>query len=163
MNITQLLGSESTAYILGRWGIATGGAPLLVGEIGVVRINSELHAGEGAYIFLDDERNPGDVTWIQYEPGIQWVITRSFREFVELSRACRSIAFVSFDHDLADFSNGREYSGYDCAKWLVEHCEGHRMSLPRWVTHTQNPVGAENINTYLKNYHRFAALNNLNT
>lgn len=50
---------------------------------------------------------------------------------------------VFLDHDLGE----NEKSGYDVAKFMVEH--GIKVGLV--VIHTMNPVGADNIHTLLRN------------
>lgn len=103
-------------------------------------------------LFLDDERNPQDATWMQYPENIEWVVVRTFSEF---AKAVQSGVFdlMSFDHDLQDFSKGSEMTGYDCLKFYcnfllcVEDC-----FLPQVVVHSMNPIGKVNILTYWKNY-----------
>jgi hypothetical protein len=121
-------------------------------------------------IFLDDERNPINVTWVEL-PLVPWVIVRNYDEF------CRTIRFdglpdlISFDHDLGDeayqeaFKNNlktfdytkvREKTGYDCALWLVNYCLDRRVNLPQYYIHTMNPIGAENITKLFESYQRSA-------
>ncbi|GAB3824380.1 cyclic-phosphate processing receiver domain-containing protein [Hymenobacter jeollabukensis] len=45
----------------------------------------------------------------------------------------------------------RLYSGYDCAKWLVEQ----ELLVERFNVHSANPVGAANIRGLLENYRRW--------
>lgn len=55
-------------------------------------------------LFLDDERFPGDVTWVQLPSNmrINHKIVRNYEEFVYLIYHNGLPATVSFDHDLAD-------------------------------------------------------------
>lgn len=67
--------------------------------------------------------------------------------------------FISFDHDLG-MDNERKVlpSGYDFAKWLVEMDMNGIISIPKdftFTVHSANPVGAENIRTYLCSYMEF--------
>lgn len=57
---------------------------------------------------------------------------------------------ISFDHDL-----GIGNSGYDCAKWLVDYCLDKNLQLPKYLVHSQNPVGKENIEYLLNNFLKF--------
>ena len=85
--------------------------------------------------------------------------------------------FVSFDHDLADFhyqvmieenrylaenpepdgigslpltfDYGREKTGFDCAKWLVEFCIDHEVKFPNHIVHSMNPIGKKRIDDYI--------------
>ena len=53
------------------------------------------------YLFLDDERMPGDVTWCKL-PSASYVVVRNFDEFTRHVLTFGVPTFVSFDHDLAD-------------------------------------------------------------
>ena len=67
---------------------------------------------------------------------------------------------ICFDHDLGnDEYNGldphlieNEKTGYDCAKWLVDYCMDHQLSLPQWNIQSSNPVGKANINGLLLSF-----------
>ena len=95
-------------------------------------------------LFLDDERFPP-------EKG-EWSIVRSYEEAVQycIDNGCPS--YASFDHDLGDNSP----TGYDFAKWLVESdMEDEGGFIPSdfsFYVHSQNPVGAKNIQMYLDGY-----------
>ena len=53
------------------------------------------------YLFLDDERYPKQVTWVNL-PLVDWVIVRNYNEFVKKIEEDGMPVFISFDHDLAD-------------------------------------------------------------
>jgi hypothetical protein len=55
-------------------------------------------------LFLDDERIPRNVTWVQLPSNmtINHKIARNYKEFVDLIYNYGLPATVSFDHDLAD-------------------------------------------------------------
>lgn len=53
------------------------------------------------HLFLDDERHPGDVTWVKL-PNVPWQVVRNYDEFVETVYKHGIPDFVTFDHDLAD-------------------------------------------------------------
>ena len=82
-------------------------------------------------IYLDDIRTPVNP---------EWVVVRSYDEFVEKVRelGLENIEVISLDHDLGDtamneyfnnvspnytldYSNIEEKTGMDCAKWLVNY------------------------------------------
>jgi len=82
-------------------------------------------------IYLDDIRTP---------VNSDWVVVRSYEEFVEKVRelGLENIDVISLDHDLGDtamneyfnnvspnytldYTNIEEKTGMDCAKWLVNH------------------------------------------
>ena len=130
-------------------------------------------------LFLDDIRLPKDA--IGLVPSIMnkfywqddWSIVRNYYEFCNFIQKFGLPDFVSFDHDLADdhyndlFSNGnwtkdnseivlkyddyKEKTGYECAKWLVDWCLEFNHKLPDYVVHSANPVGKQNIESYLNN------------
>jgi hypothetical protein len=118
-------------------------------------------------LFLDDERDPKDVTWIKLPLG-PWVIVRSFESFVAYIEKYGVPAIISFDHDLADehykryrvamakgffdYDNLREKTGYDAAKWLVEYCREKGEIFPETYIHTMNPVGGQNIRSLIDNF-----------
>ena len=85
---------------------------------------------------------------------------------------------ISFDHDLADnyqlrkeldikewfdMVSGKEYTGMDCAHYLVNYCMDKKLELPKFVVHSQNPTGNENIHGLLTNFSRFQAKNKTTT
>ena len=123
------------------------------------------------YIFLDDERYPHQVTWVDFDySGRVWIVVRSYNEFVNLISSCASKpAFISFDHDLGPKAykqvienNGTfdynklddEKTGYHCAKWLVDYCAQHGWRFPEYRVHSMNPIGKENIEQYIECYKR---------
>ena len=88
-------------------------------------------------LYLDDLRSTPE--------GFERVY--SYTEFVAYLEHKGLPDFISFDHDL-----GEEFSGYDCAKYLVDYCLDHQLPLPDFVVHSQNPVGKENIERLLANF-----------
>jgi hypothetical protein len=104
-------------------------------------------------IFLDDERNPEDVFWIDY-PEITWSVVRTKAEFDELVQLMNVLGqeyVVSFDHDIQEIHNGVEITGYDCLISLVDFCLDTGAKLPVSFFHTQNPVGKQNMQSYYEN------------
>jgi len=130
----------------------------------------------GTLLFLDDVRNPIDCTAYMTRRGVdvriyheQWKIVRSYDEFVEYITKYSLPIIISFDHDLSDehyspkmysgvddynelYSEFKERTGYDCAKWLCEYCLEHKCDLPEYFVHSMNPVGRDNIEKLLKNF-----------
>ena len=116
-------------------------------------------------LFLDDVRNPEGDTMNYMFPRIgnqasmyrneAWVIVKNYKEFTETITRLGLPEIVSFDHDLADIHYDpstwtesfkyQEETGEDCAKWLVEYCNGKRDNMPVCYIHSMNPVGSENI------------------
>lgn len=127
-------------------------------------------------IFLDDTRVPSDVKWIKL-PKLAWTIARNYNQFRGVIEGRWNSAgefpdFIAFDHDLGDeaykeiarvsslkgtspfnYSNLKgEKTGLDCAKFLVDFCQDKQLNLPAWLVHSQNPIGRENIESYLNSY-----------
>lgn len=104
-------------------------------------------------IFLDDSRNPEDVYGEDDEKD--WIVCRNPFEFKEVLRnenLDKRSLFVSFDHDLGEDENDKlTETGMDCAKWLVEQ----NIVPADYNVHSANPVGAENIRVYIKNWIEF--------
>lgn len=122
-------------------------------------------------LFLDDIRHPGDVTWVDINihssDNSPWETVRSYAEAIEwvLKNGCPDI--ISFDHDLGYLdeevsSSGlhvvtnamEEKSGYDFTKWLVNRDMDYNI-IPyhfKFVVHSKNQTGAENIYKYLSQY-----------
>lgn len=103
-------------------------------------------------IFLDDERMPNQVPWMLYPCGdIVWHIARTFEEFQHLVLH-DTFDVVSFDHDLQDFDvNGREYTGMDCLKFLINKHLAENVFLPICYFHSQNPIGRDNMQALYHN------------
>jgi hypothetical protein len=101
-------------------------------------------------IWLDDERDPNE-PFIQREygakPGMLWAKTAKEAKDI-ISQG--NVAFISFDHDLADIE-----TGYDLAKWIEE--QAYHKKIPRliWTVHSDNMVGRRNIIMAMKNAEKF--------
>ena len=107
-------------------------------------------------LFLDDERNPEDVTWIEYPENIDWTMVRSYSEFFyELHRSAFQV--ISFDHDIQDYNHrGVELTGYTVLKAMLDTfitAPPGLYTLPGQVFfHTQNPIGKLNMESYWNNF-----------
>jgi len=88
------------------------------------------------------------------------VCSSHYEQFIETIIEKGLPDLISFDHDLdeehynqpVDYENYKEKTGYDCAKWLIEHCMKLGKPLPEWRVHSFNPVGRANINMILSTY-----------
>lgn len=121
-------------------------------------------------LFLDDERKPSDVTWIDIGSG-PWEIVRSYDEAVAWVQQNGFPDVISFDHDLGyeKFDTNENGiivvtdsrpapSGFDFAKWLIEYdmdlspgFDGFPEDF-KFTVHSMNPVGAKNIRGLLDSY-----------
>lgn len=128
-------------------------------------------------IFLDDIRIPKDAIGLvpsalnQFYWNDNWIVVRNYYEFCNYIQKFGLPDFVSFDHDLADFHydytpddydsmtedemnvkfGSMEKTGYECAKWLVDWCLENSSNLPDYIVHSANPIGKQNIQSYLDN------------
>lgn len=114
-------------------------------------------------LFLDDQRNPSDVTWINiHHDDRDWVVVRSYHEFVAHIETYGLPDYIAFDHDLAEehYWNdlAYEHTGMHCAKWLVAFCQDRNLKIPRYDVHSMNPVGRLNIVGYLESAKRTLGL-----
>ena len=125
-------------------------------------------------LFLDDWRMPIDCASYMYRRGVdckiyhkEWIIVKSYGQFINWINQNGLPDFISFDHDLGDVAelkesldknewfdtiNNKEYTGMDCAKWLVNYCLDNNLSLPQFAVHSANPSGSANIEGLLKNF-----------
>ena len=107
-------------------------------------------------LFLDDERNPEDVTWIDYPESIDWKVVRSYREFFyEFHRSAFQV--ISFDHDIQDYNHrGVELTGYTVLRAMLGTfltTSPELYTFPEQVFfHTQNLIGKENMESYWNNF-----------
>jgi len=80
-------------------------------------------------LFLDDIRTPdmahhsGKGLGPAYSSENKWVIARDYFDFVDIvNKHFDEIELVSFDHDLACYKDGVEYTGKTAADYLVNYC-----------------------------------------
>jgi hypothetical protein len=99
------------------------------------------------FLFLDDERFPAQVTWINLWRG-EYEIVRSFDEFRDYIIKNGIPQVISFDHDLGMNS----LDGHKCARWLADSFLYDGMVLPEnfaFTVHSMNPIGARKITKLL--------------
>lgn len=136
------------------------------------------------YLFLDDVRDPyltdqelekvrpgtmhmaSAYYYTNYEPfkTEKWEVVRDYYQFVDwITLNGAENLFVAFDHDLADehydyeldVNTYTEKTGYDAAKWLCEYCQDKHIKFPKYIIHSMNLVGTENIHKYIENYKKY--------
>lgn len=121
-------------------------------------------------LFLDDWRSPKTAFDYMYNSDylqLEWIIVKDYDEFTNHIIEHGLPDKVSFDHDLADEhydeaekQNGQDFdynavtekTGYDCAKWLIQYCINNKKPLSKYLIHTGNIVGADNIKFVFKNF-----------
>jgi hypothetical protein len=128
-------------------------------------------------LFLDDIRIPRqsyDYTHNLIYTEKDWIIVRTFKEFMSYLSEHGLPDLISFDHDLADehyrpsmynpdehysnyYTDGtfKEKTGYCCAKALIDYCIDNDKDVPKFLVHSMNPVGKKNITSILENYQKF--------
>lgn len=104
------------------------------------------------YLFLDDERVP-TLTGNEQKCDCIFVVRNVLdaKKIFQMMENKNTAWLVSFDHDLGEDKE----TGYDFAKFLVEYDMDHEDNLFDrliWQVHSQNPIGASNINGLLENY-----------
>lgn len=128
------------------------------------------------HLFLDDERVPSNVLWVDLPRDKVFEIVRNYAQFVQMIETRGVPAFVTFDHDLCEehyhvmlkehntsytyddgdmvktFHYGSEPTGFDCAKWLVDFCVANDVPFPRYEVHSMNPAGKERIEKYIADH-----------
>ncbi|YP_010843527.1 nudix hydrolase [Klebsiella phage K64-1] len=98
----------------------------------------------GYQLFLDDIRYPSKYY------STEMVLCRSYDEAVKYVEEHGIPEFISFDHDLGDTSDN-EKTGYSFAKFLIDYMIDNGISNEfKYNIHSSNPVGADNIDSYLK-------------
>lgn len=107
-------------------------------------------------IFLDDEREFESVNWIEYPLFDEVIVVRNFEDFkLSVESNKNKELYFSFDHDLGIFdSNGRDIDGYICAKWLCDFYKDYDLMMSNHMifVHSKNPIGSENIRSYIQNF-----------
>lgn len=108
-------------------------------------------------LFLDDIRFPADVQYF-YGNYSDIIICRSMDDAVWVVKHRGLPHFISFDHDLADghySQDSTEKTGYTFAKWFGDYVLDNGFTLREdfgYYVHSMNPVGAKNIDMYMKNF-----------
>ena len=101
-------------------------------------------------LWLDDVRDPFDpkLDWVKkithLDVSIQITWAKNVTEFKKCVEQ-EMPNFICFDHDL-----GEGESGMDAAKWLVNHCFDNDIEIPTVYSQSSNPVGRENILSYVR-------------
>ena len=110
-------------------------------------------------IFLDDIRIPSmshNVSkglGVDYSDKDKWVIVRDYFDFIDLvDKHFDEIDLISFDHDLACYKDGVEYTGKSAVDYLIDYCLDNNKKFPDWYAHTDNTSGKRNIIGAILNY-----------
>lgn len=98
-------------------------------------------------LFLDDERFPD-----QYFDDLgSWTLCRNYTDAKWHVEKFGIPTDMSLDHDL-----GMDFSGMDFVKWLCDHVMEHDLGSDfakiKYQVHSMNPVGRQNMQSYLDNF-----------
>jgi len=95
-------------------------------------------------LFIDNIRKP---------KTSGWKIVRSYKTAINFFKKHECPSIISIDHDL-----GGDKTGYDIVKWLCEYDMDTNYLDDVMIVkiHSANPVGKQNIRSYLENYSRFS-------
>lgn len=86
-------------------------------------------------LWVDDIRNP---------PNSDFTVVRTYADAIKQLETDQ-YDVIWLDHDLGDFSNGREYTGYDVVLWLCERKHNGGVVPNLYNMLTSNPVGRTNM------------------
>jgi len=112
-------------------------------------------------LFLDDERTIEMVDRSKW-PDMNILIARSSRQAQEIVRLYDMPKFMSLDHDLG-FQDGFDDTTMVFLKWLIiDYPKRASMAwrprvpatIPEYVAHSANPIGTQNIISYIESYRR---------
>jgi hypothetical protein len=107
---------------------------------------------KGYKVFFDDLRTVDMV----YDSSMEseFIVVRNVKDFKKLIQEKGIPDFVSFDHDLGEdeFGNIAE-DVYDAVKWMV-YVKEYDLRKMDFVVHSDNPVGAKNIESLINNWNR---------
>ena len=104
-------------------------------------------------LYLDDLKIPD---------SIDWVIVRSYQEFIQTITENGLPIFLSLDYDLCDITfvenQAFEKTGYDCTRWLLDYCMTNKLKFPNYMIHSTDAVGKDNIQYLINAYSRHLVL-----
>jgi hypothetical protein len=104
------------------------------------------------YLYLDDERNIP----VHYGREHNWVVRRSSKEAIDYVTKCGLPQFMSLDHDL-----GGDDTTMNFLKWLAYEYWPQlppETKIPAYVVHSANPVGRQNIISFMESWKKSQGL-----
>ena len=112
-------------------------------------------------LFLDDIRTPYDVFQytvdFDYYQESEWVIVKTYEDFIHHIITEGIPELISFDHDLSaehylpenqeniPYDNMEVKTGYHALKWFIKYCNENDLELPKLKFHTMNLSGKINM------------------
>lgn len=125
-------------------------------------------------IWIDDQRNPAyPINWqsvvpkefaniMENEyPQIIWL--KGFKSWISWAKenwfGKKNKGYIDcfcLDHDLGDFDeNGKEYTGVEVAKTIINDILLNNKQLPYYECHSSNPAGRDNIISIFETYEKY--------
>ena len=110
-------------------------------------------------LFIDDERVP-------YNPS-EWVVVRTSQEAIKYVEVHGMPQRLTLDHDLGMISalsdeNDKTYIVEDTVmiflKWLSRTYWDGEAAIPEYTVHSANPVGRNNIQSYMESWKRSVSM-----
>lgn len=92
-------------------------------------------------LYIDDLRNP--------PADREWVVCRSSQEALDRIMEIGMPSFISFDHDL-----GEDDTTMIFLRRLVNEVWDGQTVIPDYQIHSANPVGAQNIRSFMESWKR---------
>jgi hypothetical protein len=105
-------------------------------------------------LFLDDIREPSYVYRDSDDPEVHpsvWTVARSTEEAKAMVQAKGMPSLISFDHDLGGNDTAMVFLG-----WLAREYWDGESPIPMWKIHSDNPVGRQNIRSFMRSWHESA-------
>lgn len=104
-------------------------------------------------IFLDDERFPWDVTWVELPPVPHgdFVLIRNQKVFEDVVSQLGIPDYISFDNDLGDGMG----EGIFCAQWMVDQVLDGKLAWNpnfQFTVHSKNNQAGPRITGLLNNF-----------
>jgi hypothetical protein len=96
-------------------------------------------------LYIDDLRNP--------PADRDWVVCRSSQEALDLVMEIGMPSYISFDHDLGEDDTTMIF----LRRLVNEVWDGHTV-IPGYQIHSANPVGAQNIRSFMESWKRSLSL-----
>lgn len=96
-------------------------------------------------LFIDDVR---DLEYIDTSHTSEWHVARNSNDAIRLVSKYGLPTFISFDHDLGGADTSMRF-----LRWL-EHDTGwlDKCPPPRYRVHSSNPVGSQNIISFMESW-----------
>ena len=92
-------------------------------------------------LFVDPKKYPKDITWA-YLPDKEYVLIRTFDQFISHIEANGLPEFLSMDHKL----------GLECATWLCLYCKKFNLDIPSYMIHSKNKLESKRVSNILAFY-----------